>query len=103
MSCQTPFLCYVTLLHFPEQFLAFYLSSSLSIMATTPQGRKNIPDAEAKIDLRDKNVSWYDPKLKTLGPSARELLENYSKIPPAEVEDHIYKIVSFVLNLIGRS
>lgn len=72
-------------------------------MATTPQGWTNIPDAEAKIDLRDKNVSWYDPKLKKLGPSARELLENYSKILSAEVEDHIYKMVSFVLNLIGRS
>ncbi|KAF4611358.1 hypothetical protein G7Y89_g15655 [Cudoniella acicularis] len=61
-------------------------------MATTPQGWINIPDTEAKIDLRDKNVPWYDPKLKKLGPSARELLENYSKIPPAEVEDHIYKM-----------
>ena len=103
MSCQTPFLRYVALLHFPEQFLAFYLSSSPSIMATTPQSWTNIPEAEAKIALRDKNVSWYDPKLKKLGPSARELLENYSKIPPAEVEDHIYKMVSFVLNLIRRS
>ncbi|CZR65359.1 uncharacterized protein PAC_15259 [Phialocephala subalpina] len=61
-------------------------------MATTPQGWTNIPDAEAKIDLRDKNVPWYNPKLKKPGPSARELLENYSKIPPAEVEDHIYKM-----------
>jgi hypothetical protein len=103
MSCQTLFLSYVALLHFPEQFLAFYLSSSPSIMATTPQGWTNIPEAKAKIDLRDKNVSWYDPKLKKLGPSARELLENYSKIPPAEVDDHIYKMVRFVLNLNGRS
>jgi hypothetical protein len=88
---------------FSEQFLAFYLSSSPSVMAITPQGWTNIPDAEAKINLRDKNVPWYDPKLKKLGPLARELLENYSKILPAEVEDHIYKMVSFVLNLIGRS
>jgi hypothetical protein len=65
-------------------------------MAITPQGWTN-------IDLRDKNIPWYDPKLKKLGPSARELLENYSKIPPAEVEDHIYKMVSFVLNWIGRN
>ena len=72
-------------------------------MATTPQDSKKIPDAEANIDPRDKNVPWYDPKLKKLGPSARELLENYSKIPPAEVEDHIYKMVSFVLNLMERS
>jgi hypothetical protein len=72
-------------------------------MATTPQVSTNIPDAEAKIDLRDKNNPWYDPKLKKLGPSGKELLENYSKIPPAEVEDHVYKIVSFVLNLIRRN
>ena len=88
---------------FSEQFLAFYLSSSPSIMATTPQGRTNIPDAEVKIDLRDKDLPWYYPELKKLGPSARELLENYSKIPPAEVEDHIYKMVSFVLNLIEEA
>ena len=88
---------------FSEQFLAFYLSSSPSIMAATPQGRTNIPDAEAKIDLRDKDLPWYYPELKKLGPSARELLENYSKIPAAEVEDHIYKMVSFVLNLIEEA
>lgn len=62
-----------------------------------------MPDPEAKSDLKDKNSPWYYPKLKKLGPSARELLENYSKIPLAEVEDHIYKMVSSVLNLIGRS
>jgi hypothetical protein len=72
-------------------------------MATAPQGWTNIPDAEAKIDLRDKNVPWYDLKPRKLSPAARELLENYSKIPPAEVEDHVYKMVRFVLNLIGRS
>jgi hypothetical protein len=101
--CQKPFLRYVALLHFPEQFLAFYNLSSPSIMATTPQGRTIVLDAEAKIEFRDKNVSWYEPKLKRLSPSARELLENYSKIPPVEVEDHIYKMVSFVLNWIRRS
>ena len=72
-------------------------------MTATPQGWTNIPDAEAKMDLRDKNVSWYYPKLEILGPSARELLESYSKIPRAEVEDHIYKMVNFVLNLTGRN
>jgi len=43
------------------------------------QSWTDIPDADTKIDLREKNVPWYDPKLKKLGPSARELLENYSK------------------------
>ncbi|PVH81111.1 hypothetical protein DL98DRAFT_417427 [Cadophora sp. DSE1049] len=62
-------------------------------MATTQQVGPIIPHPdEAKIDSRDKNVSWYDPKLQNLSPAARDLLENYSKIPPAEVEDHVYKM-----------
>ena len=56
----------------------------------------DVPDVEAKINAREKNVPWYNPSIdKKLGPSVRELLENYSKIPQAEVEDHVYKIVSF--------
>ncbi|KAH8794173.1 hypothetical protein BGZ57DRAFT_983441 [Hyaloscypha finlandica] len=61
-------------------------------MAAVPQALTDIEGAEEKINLRAKNVPWYDPKLKKLGASARELLENYSEIPPAEVESHIYKI-----------
>jgi hypothetical protein len=56
----------------------------------------DVPDVEAKINAREKNVPWYNPSIdKKLGPSVRELLENYSKIPQAEVEDHVYKIVRF--------
>jgi len=55
----------------------------------------NVPDAEMKIAKRDKEVPWYNPNIgNKLGTSARELLENYSKIPASEVEDHVYKIVS---------
>ena len=54
----------------------------------------DIPDALAKIEAREKDVPWYNPELgNQLGDSARELLENYSKIPAAEVEYHVYKIV----------
>jgi hypothetical protein len=56
----------------------------------------DIPDALAKIEVREKNVPWYNPDIsRKLGDSARELLENYSRIPSAEVEDHVYKIVCF--------
>ncbi|KAG4438614.1 hypothetical protein IFR05_005897 [Cadophora sp. M221] len=61
-------------------------------MATKPQSLTYISKTGAKIDPRDKNNSWYDLTLKNLGSSGRELLENYSKIPSAEVEDHVYKI-----------
>jgi hypothetical protein len=56
----------------------------------------DIPDAQAKIDARDKDVPWYHPDISNkIGDSVRELLENYSKIPAAEVHDHVYKIVRF--------
>ncbi|KAE9378513.1 methyltransferase domain-containing protein [Stipitochalara longipes BDJ] len=53
----------------------------------------DIPNALQKIEARDKDVPWYHPDLgNKLGDSARELLENYSKIPAAEVENHVHKI-----------
>ena len=54
----------------------------------------DIPNALEKIQERSKDVPWYNPDVgNKLGGSARELLENYSKIPVSEVEDHVYKIV----------
>jgi hypothetical protein len=54
----------------------------------------DIPDAQAKIASREKEVPWYNPNLgDKLGDSARALLENYSGIPAGEVEAHVYKIV----------
>ncbi|PMD12413.1 hypothetical protein NA56DRAFT_613500 [Hyaloscypha hepaticicola] len=53
----------------------------------------DIPNALEKIQERSKDVPWYNPDVgNKLGGSARELLENYSKIPASEVEDHVYKI-----------
>jgi hypothetical protein len=53
-----------------------------------------IPNALAEIQERSKDVPWYNPDVGSqLGDSARELLENYSNIPAAEVEDHVYKVV----------
>lgn len=50
------------------------------------------PDEVAKGDT---NVPWYANSIGArLGKSARELLENYSKIPADEVESHVFKIVS---------
>jgi hypothetical protein len=54
----------------------------------------DIPNALAKIQEQSKDVPWYNPDVgKQLGDSARDLLEKYSKIPAAEVEDHVYMIV----------
>ena len=57
----------------------------------------DIPDAQAKINTREKDVPWYNPNLgDKLSAPARELLENYSGIPAGEVEAHIYKIVGLL-------
>jgi hypothetical protein len=54
----------------------------------------DIPNVQAKIASREKDVPWYNPNLgNNLGKSARELLESYSKIPDGEIEAHVYKIV----------
>lgn len=45
---------------------------------------------------RTKERPWFHSSIgATLTPAGRELFEKYSKIPPGEVEDHIYKAVCF--------
>ena len=53
-----------------------------------------VPEVNPDIKAQDKNVQWYKPDLETVSPQARELLENYSHIPPDEVIPHILRIVS---------
>ena len=63
-----------------------------SILKST-MANTDIPDAMARIDARAKDVPWYKPSVgDKLGTPARELLENYSKIPPEEVASHIEKL-----------
>lgn len=42
---------------------------------------------------QDRTEKWFTPTVVVPAP-ARELLENYSHIPPAEVEDHLITLVS---------
>jgi hypothetical protein len=44
---------------------------------------------------RSKNNPAYSEEIgENLGPLARDLLVNYSKIPPEDLEDHVKKIVT---------
>jgi hypothetical protein len=44
------------------------------------------------------DVAWYNEDVgNKLGPKAREILEEYSKIPADQVESHVSKIVGFSL------
>jgi hypothetical protein len=82
--------------HKPQNTSTHYTLIQPYMMADTA-----IPDAPAKFETRDKNVPSYKRDIGTkLGDSARELLEDYSKIPAAEVEEHVYKIVWFPVTSI---
>ncbi|MCJ1398105.1 hypothetical protein MMC11_001302 [Xylographa trunciseda] len=45
-----------------------------------------------QVGDRSKDVPWYSAELEAVGPAARELLEEYSKIPPEEVVPHVLAI-----------
>ena len=52
------------------------------------------PNATSKSGSRATDISSYCPQaVEKLGKLARELLEDYSRIPPEEVESHVNKIV----------
>lgn len=53
---------------------------------------------DARVGTRDKSVAWYSSTL-LLTDGARQLLDNYSKIPSEEVVDHVLKIVRVLGNL----
>ena len=40
-----------------------------------------------------KDVKWYRKEPDRFSPACRELLENYSHIPPEEVNSHVFHIV----------
>jgi len=64
----------------------------------------DIPNATEKIQERSTDVPWFYQSIgDKLGPSPREVLEHYSKIPADEVEAHVYKIVCHMFAAICLS
>jgi SAM-dependent methyltransferase len=45
------------------------------------------------VGTRNKTVAWYNPTLPILPSRTKDLLQTYSRIPAAEIEAHIHKIV----------
>lgn len=52
-----------------------------------------------EVGSREHTVKWFD-ETATVPPQARELLENYSHIPPAEVQDHVVTLVSTTISSV---
>ena len=46
-----------------------------------------------QISERSRDVAWYHPQLTEVPPAAREILEQYSKIPASDIEKHVFDIV----------
>ena len=58
------------------------------------------PDSDTSNKI-NKDVEWFIPNVQGIGQPARELLENYSKIPPERVIPHVLEIVSAPLPLLS--
>lgn len=65
---------------------------------TSSSSRTSLAPSINFTSLSDKYSTakpWYYTTIeKRLGSEARDLLENYSQIPPDKVDDHVYKMVS---------
>ncbi len=59
-------------------------------------------DRQAERDQYSKDVPWYLKELANLSPACRELFENYSHVPPEEVNSHIYELVRLENILVTR-
>jgi len=46
-----------------------------------------------KVGSKDKSVGWYDTHFPGIEPTARKLLEEYSRIPSEEVDQYVIAMV----------
>lgn len=64
-----------------------------------PDGKK-FYSAASQIGSKDKTVAWYEHTLSNLPEDARELLENYSQIAPADIENHVLTMVRNITHVV---
>jgi hypothetical protein len=74
------------------------MASPLDSVAKPPSP-DNVDAGESPLKLaatlsRSKQFPWYQESFGSrLTPVCRQLLEEYSQVPPAEVESHVYEMV----------
>jgi hypothetical protein len=54
---------------------------------------QNSEEEQLRLRRFSKENRWYFKTIGDLQPASRKLLEDYSHIPPSEVDSHIYKMV----------
>lgn len=57
------------------------------------------PEVNPQIKARGKDVHWYKSDIGDVSEPARQLLEQYSRIPPDQVASHIAEVVSLTVSL----
>jgi hypothetical protein len=53
------------------------------------------PSSTLQVGSTDQTAKWFDETV-TVPPQARELLEEYSHVPAADVQDHVIALVSLL-------
>ena len=68
--------------------------SNLNMSQTMEEERvkiEQIIETKAFLD-NPEALPWYEPEIQTLAPDNSELFQEYSKIPPSEITQHIKKV-----------
>lgn len=53
-------------------------------------------NSQIAVGDKSKAAPWYSKEVR-LTPEARRMLEDYSKVPPEEVKDHVLRMVQTLL------
>lgn len=59
------------------------------------------PTFQPNVGSKDKTVGWYDQTFHGIEPAARKLLEEYSHIPPEEVDQYVIAMVRYTETLFS--
>lgn len=54
---------------------------------------------QPSVGSKDKSVGWYDQTFHGIEPAARKLLEEYSHVPPEEVDQYVIAMVRYTETL----
>jgi len=59
------------------------------------------PSSVTLAGVLPNNVGWYEVDASRISDNGRKLLENWSEIPPNQINNHVNEIVSYSLVMIS--